>query len=87
MLQAGTSSAEELNEAHKRVDHYNAWALDAEVIRLEGVHSLAAVQAGRKACAVVSSRFLVATLVELTRSTHKSTAASRNCAARRRARC
>ncbi len=31
MLQAGTSSAEELNEAHKRVDHYNAWALDAEV--------------------------------------------------------
>lgn len=31
MPQAGTSTAEELNEAHKRVDHYGAWALDAEV--------------------------------------------------------
>jgi 3-hydroxyisobutyrate dehydrogenase-like beta-hydroxyacid dehydrogenase len=35
VLQAGTSSAEELNEAHKRVDHYNAWALDAEVFTIE----------------------------------------------------
>lgn len=34
MPQAGTSTAEELNEAHKRVDHYGAWALDAEVSEL-----------------------------------------------------
>ena len=71
VLQAGTSSAEELNEAHKRVDHYNAWALDAEVSLTGRLHLLAAVLAGWQQVVSRAAALLACPTVDLLSSAHR----------------